>query len=273
MNRIKNSVKCLSPLILLFSSWAQAGLVISSVAPGLDIEAGIEMISEAGDLDGATQNASMELMSSNIQTTSDITGLAVTGSNPLQGSLLNLDDGIGLDASVAGADAETDFYFDIFVDLMNNSIDDYIVDFQLDYSAILSGTGADAFAEIELNIEDMLDEIFGTTLLVDTVFGNEIDGDPTGNDGGTMIIDNSVMFSINLAAGMSESLTGLWDLRGGDFDQGSFAAELDVFLSVVDVHVEPGTPNEVPEPGFGLFLLGLGIAVRFRFAQLTKGTK
>jgi hypothetical protein len=210
----------------------------------------------------ATQTATMESILGGSLSTSTVNNVAVTGNNPHGGRLTDINDGIGLNASVSsnGIGFAEAFVFDYNFTLSNSSAtEDYTISFAIDYnSSVNSADGA--FIDNRLILENPA-EFFISDLTTDTDpnNGNEKNGVDTGRDGGVESDSGLFTFDIVVLAGQMAMFTGEIKIDGEVFDpQGLMSALNDSFIYVSAVTgSSPPTqpPIDVPAPSTPLLLL------------------
>lgn len=224
-----------------------------------------------------TQDGSFRAVQGGATSSSTFTGPTVSGGNPLSGTLTDLGDGFGFIGRASASGDNTPgaplygIGIDVGLNVANNSgTDTYKVTFNIDFSHQVNSAGDDAYADSNFTVFDRAgnQDIFFTDLLSDTLFGNEIGGQPTGSSGGAMSEAGPFSFAITLLAGQSflfdPTLHDLsWTLTGGSFAQNASSSTLlDAYISIAAVEnlTGPGPgPNPTPEPAT-LALLGLGLA-------------
>ncbi len=209
----------------------------------------------------ATQTAIMESILGGTSSTSTVNNVAVTGSNPHGGQLTDINDGIGLNASVSseGIGSIEAFIFDYNFALSNASLtEDYTISFAINYNTSVDST-VDAFIDNRLILENP-GEFFFSDLTSDTDNGNEKNGLATGNNGGSESDSGLFTFDIVVLAGQIATFTGEIKIDGETFDsQGFITGVNDSFIYVSAVSgSSPPPPIDVPAPNTPLlFLTGL----------------
>lgn len=183
---------------------------------------------------------------------------ATIGTNPLNATLTDIGDGIGVDASMSGQfnglQLAGPMFFDYVLSLLNTSLTDtFIVTFRADVANSVSATGPDAYATSSISVlDDALAEVYFSDFRIDTF------NTGPANNFMEASVDNT--FAITLTPGASAGFTALQTLEGGVFEDGVFGAGLRAFLSIESVARQGGGPNPVPLPG-SLPLLGLGLGL------------
>lgn len=214
-----------------------------------------------------TTSGTFDLTSGTSTTTSTYSGATVTGADPLAGSLTDIGDGFGFDGIARVTDDEFKIGFDTSLDVSNNSAtDSYEVVFGLDFDNMVNADGSDAFADSELTLDIDFIEAFFSDLLSDTMFGDEVGGDPTDPATfGASLMDSAIgrLFTLTLNPGDTIDMLLSWTLKGEDFDGGLAEADLSAFLYVDSVSnitspPPPPPPSGVPEAGT-LFLFSAGL--------------
>jgi len=209
----------------------------------------------------ATQTATMESILGGTLSTSTVNNVTVSGNNPLGGQLTEINDGIGLEASVSsnGIGFVDAFVFDYNFALSNSSAtEDYTISFAIDYNSSVN-SAVNAFIDNRLILEDPA-EFFFSDLTTDTFFGNEKNGVDTGNFGGVESDSGLFTFDIVVLAGQMATFTGEVKIDGEVFDgQGLMSALNDSFIYVSAVvgstAPPPPPPTNVPAPSTPLLLL------------------
>lgn len=205
-----------------------------------------------------------DVVEGGVTTQSTYSDSTVTGSNPLLGTLTDINDGIGFTgvASAAGNDlgpGEFAIGFDTYLNLTNNSATDaYEVVFKLNFSNTVNADGADGVSDSELTLDADGSEIFFSDLISDTLNGDEDGGNLTGGFGDPLSDSGDAFFTFLLNPTDMLDLDMAWTLTGGDFAQGLAEADLSAFLSVYSVTLQGGPPVPTPLPAT-FFLVGLGL--------------
>lgn len=254
-----------SMVVLLSGLSAKA----APVPLGLQIVGNVSLdtLNSLPSVGSATQTGTLSLVSGGVLSSSSFTGLPTSISPAaLSGGLIQTGDRIGarfsMSAISTGGTSQTDGLFaDYSLSLSNSSATS---SFTLVFAALIqnsvTASGDDAFAFSDISVRDALNnEIYFSDLRVDTVNpGGNLDASSPGNT-----------FSVVLAPGENMTLTALQRQRGGVFAAGSYAAELDAFLSLQSVSSD-GTENQVPLPGtlplLAGGLLALALSRRRRFS-------
>ena len=237
-------------LITFVSFHASAALIPSDLEVTGNVSFGVDSVSASGN---ASQTATLESVLGGSSSTTTVSGLTVTGANPLGGLLLNTNDGVGADASIsgsAGGSAEG-FFFDFLFSMTNTSLtDSFQIFFELVFTNTTSASGADAYADAEIILEDELNnELFFSDLTSDTFFGDEKNGTGLPSQGATLSDSGTVLFNFILAANSSNSFTTEIKLEGIDIDgSGSFSADTSAFIRVVGTENLTPPVNKVPAP-------------------------
>lgn len=203
-----------------------------------------------------SQTGSFSVTAGGTTTTSTFSGTTVSGDDPLSGTLTNIGDGFGI-AGTVNAAFESEFEIGIDIDpwsITNNSATTpYRITFNVNFSNVVDSGGPDAYADSEFTIKVGGSEVFFSDVISDTVNGNEIGGNPTGDFGGSVNDIDLISFKVLVDPMTTVGLTGAWSLEGGVFESSGFAsAAFDAAISVENV-------APVPLPGT-LILLGTGLA-------------
>jgi len=211
---------------------------------------------------GATQSGNINATQGGVNSSSPYSGATAPATNPLNGTLSNTGDGFGFSGS-AFAPAGGDQYgigIDLGINLANSSATTtYVVVFRVDFSNQVNAGGNDAYTESEFSIKDaLLNELFFTHLISDTLFENQKNGNYTGAFGGIESDNGFSTLTFTLNPGASLSFDGTWTLRSLVND-GNASADLTTFISVDSVTGRGGNPNPVPAPAT-LLLVMLGAA-------------
>lgn len=252
MNKIK--LGCSAIICLVISHFSYAGTITTD----LSIDAGIELTSGATDGIGSL-DGSMTLVSGGTTTTSTITA-AIATINPLLGSLTDTGDGIGADATLFDNDYGEGF-FSGFINITNTSTTDYNVYFDINYDLLIDVASTDAFLDSNLSLDNdtLNSELFGTSVIVDTFFGNAIDGIDTGNFGGIeQILPSILTVGVSVSQGQTVNLSSQFDLTGMDLEGDGFSGNFATMISVARIESLGQPPKPIPEPSqILLMLIGL----------------
>jgi len=237
-------------LITFVSFHASAALIPSDLEVTGNVSFGVDSVSASGN---ASQTATLESVLGGSSSITTVSGLTVTGANPLGGLMLNTNDGVGADASISGsAGGSTEgFFFDFLFSMTNTSLtDSFQIFFELVFTNSTSASGADAYADAEIILEDELNnELFFSDLTSDTLFGDEKNGSGLPTQGATLSDSGTFLFNFILAANSSNSFTTEIKLGAMDFDgSGSFSADTSAFIRVVGTENLTPPVNKVPAP-------------------------
>jgi len=219
---------------------------------------------------GATQSGNLNTTQAGANSNSTFSGATAPTSNPLSGAFTQTGDGLGF-SGVAHGDSGDQYGIgiDLGFALANASLTNtYKVTFRVDFGHQINAAGDDSYTESEFFIENaLLNQIFFTHLVSDTVFGNQINGVTNGDFGGNVVDPGAfAMFDFILNPGSNLAFSGNWTLRSV-INSGSADAALTAFVSVDSVtqvnsgpgpDLDPGPgPTPVPEPAsWLLFLIG-----------------
>jgi len=228
----------------------------------------------------ATQTGTLSRTIGGATTTSTINGVTVTGANPLGGTLTDIGDGLGILFNTGGSfPAENPLFGgDYTIDIANTSATDtFKITFKVNFSNTVNASGADAFAQSKLSVQDVtmnptITELFFTDLISDTVNGNMKNGTTLGSSGGPLDDIGMTFVDITVAPGATINLQALQNVKGGAFAAGSqYSAGLDTSISVNAVMDLTQPPTPIPEPGtlalFGTGLVGVMLYLRRRSAH------
>jgi len=253
-----------APLLVLAISTAHAVPITSdlSISGSVTFDQGFA----AGEFfGGATQSGNINVTQGGMNTSNTYSGATAPVNNPLNGTLTNTGDGFGF-SGVASAPASGNQYgigIDLGINLANSSTTTtYVAVFRVDFSNLVNAGGNDAYTESEFSIKDaLLNELFFTHLISDTLNKNQKNGNDTGASGGSESDNGSILLTFTLNPLASLSFDGAWTLRSLVND-GSASADLSAFISVDSVTGRGVTPNPVPVPAtLLLFMLG-AVAMR-----------
>jgi hypothetical protein len=192
--------------------------------------------------------------------------------NPQEGWLTHTGDGVGatLNATNSGFDTGLAVGVDLLLDMMNSSLDDYLVTVRFDFSNQVNATGNDAYADSEFSVEDSDGEFLFTDLVSDTVYGNQVNDAYPASYGGILTDSYNNTINFFLGAGESETIFGMYTMLGEVYGSGVSTTDFNAFISIESVTNLGGgpDPNAVPIPAalplFGSGLLALA-AIRRRF--------
>lgn len=190
--------------------------------------------------------------------------------NPMTGALTDTGDGVGFSTNVdAGFPAGVpisgrayNFVSDVRVDLANNSTNGvFTVTMQVDFNETVDVEGADAFAELEFDLEVDNQDVFRTELLSDSFFGDEIDGVNQGTFGTQLARSGTFFFDVVLNPGDAALVQGFYSWDGAVYDGTASLADASIDLSIAGVTCvgECTLPSPVPLPG-AVWLLASGLS-------------
>lgn len=210
----------------------------------------------------ASQTATMKSLLGGTLSTSSVDNLTVTGTNPHGGQLTDINDGIGLNASVSsdGIGEVPIFVFDYDFGMSNASLtEDYTISFAINYDTSVdsSANTEDAFIDNRVNLYNPA-EFFFSDLTSDTLFGNEKNGVITGNFGGVEADSGLFSFDIVLLAGQTVNFTGEVKIVGEVSGQDMMSGFNDSFIylsGVTGSSPPPSPPTDVPTPSTPVLLL------------------
>ena len=262
---------------LLAASAGAYAVPFASITPGLTASGQVEL--SIADSDGnVTQTGQIRTVQGGSTTSRGFTTAPgsnnTTGptTNPLPGTLTDINDGFGASTDLDGlfkAVPAYQFLADITLDLGNTSAGDtYKVTVKVDYSHAVNAGGNAAFADLELDVElNNVDVITPLQVLSDTLLGDEKDGTVLGTFGAPISDIDMFTFDIVLGPGATGQVTAGWEWEGavsGDADPRSSKVDgiLDLTIDSVMCQSGPGCaapPAPAPEPGT-LALLGFGLA-------------
>ncbi|MGB5395621.1 MAG: hypothetical protein WBN96_00590, partial [Gammaproteobacteria bacterium] len=219
---------------------AAAALVLNlSIAHALPVGVDISGDNLFDDVNSFNGTGSFFITSGGTTTTSSYDDTsAVTGANPLSGNLTQVFDGFGFDGAASITDDEFLIGFDTTINVANNSLAIQTIEFRLDFSNLVSATGADAYADSELVLQQKLPgefsftEIFFSDLVSDSFNGDTFNGNATGTMGVQQSDMGVFFFSLLLNPAEQADLRLIWTLNGGDYAGGLAEAELNASLKV-----------------------------------------
>lgn len=237
----------------------------------------------------ASQSGTLTQILGGASTTTSLNGTAITGTDPLAGTLTDIGDGFGISFNASGTFGGTgtvseidELFGDYAFTLKNNSATDtFTVNLKLTFDNLVNALGSDAFAQSFIRIADAgNNEQFFSMLSSDSFNGNTKFVFPDGinnvalGSGGTLTDAGPILLSFVLAPG---ALVNLGDnsfelnVDGGAFQPGFFNVAVSTLLTVDSV-VKQGTPppNPISEPQTFLQLL-IGFLMA-RHAMLRKPT-
>ena len=215
---------------------------------------------------GAIQGGTLTQIIGGVTTTT-----TVTGTNPLAGTLTDINDGFGIALNASGssttATSEIDELFGDYSFVIKNDslIDTYIVNLKLAYDNRVTASGTDAYGNSEISLDNVTggSEIFFSGLSSDTIIGNRKFVFPdantnlaSGSFGGSLTDIGSLILSFTLAPGATVNLgDGSFEvnLDGGAFAQGSFSAAVTTLLTVDSVTKQQTTPPNAAGAGNTLY--------------------
>jgi len=264
--------------------------VVNATVIDPDISIDWETIFDDGFSFGSTSGAIINKEEGAATATTTFAGSTVTGVNPLEGAATNTGDGFRIEGSgkESGIGEEFAVGIDSHMDISNASASStFEVVLKLVHSNTVDSKGVDAFADSEFTVDLDLEpsvagpisEMFFSDVVSDTMFGNEIGGDPTGFFGGEVSVTGTDLFTFILAPLEAISLDFIWTVEGGvfedfvDFPEGddgfaSFDSFFDLsIVSVTDTATPP--PSTVPIPGV-LVLFGIGLFSLLGFTRIRK---
>ncbi|MBT8446916.1 MAG: hypothetical protein KJO38_07200, partial [Gammaproteobacteria bacterium] len=149
-----SSAAIIAPLILAPTT------ATAAFDPGIVINASAQLDTSAPTSGSPSQSATLSLTSGGAPVTpTTYDGTTVSGNNPLQGTLTDIGDSIGISLSADGAEGDESLFFGEFLlDLTNTTGTDYKVflGFTTTNSVVLPGgvVGDDAFGINEFYMED-----------------------------------------------------------------------------------------------------------------------
>jgi hypothetical protein len=251
----QKGVQLLAPMALaaaMFLPWTNAqalpftsDIAITGAADFVDVWA------QAIDVD---QTGSYSVTQSGATITNTITGVAVTGGDPLAATLTQTGDGFGITANAASTTLGADGEFPVGVDFViaNNSISSiYKITLQFDYDHSVDADGDDAFAISEYSLFDntLAMDLFFRRVISDTVFGDEKNGANLAT-AGDLVADSGIVFlDLIINPGELFDLTLRYDLSTGipSGSTGLIDASFSSFLSIAGVErVENGAVVSAP---------------------------
>ncbi len=185
----------------------------------------------------------------------------------LTGNLTALEDFIGATLFVTGGGGdETDvpaLAADVFVEMTNTSaVDSYLVTFNVLFmNSIYADLDASAMAIIDI-LDNEGDTLYASSLFVDTLLGNEVNGVETGDFGGQEVDEGDYQVSFLLTPNSSTSFSA--SLFGSAT---AFTADANVSFLTSSGFVLTGVErvaNAVPEPTALALLAGGLLMLRLR---------
>ncbi len=240
----------------------------TSIDPALSIVGNIEFVDGLATFQpGTTHTTTMTAVSGGTTTATVIDGETVTGNNPLDVPLTMINDGLGITSAVRSVFAVLEdspqyaFPFDINVEVTNTSATDT---FRLVFRAVISqfvnADGGDSLAEANFSLHDVTipdrpAELFFSGITSDTSLGDVVDRVSQESFGEPLSADKQTLLSFVLPPGGNLVLLGLFDARGGVFDDpGTTRLDSTTFLSIHEV-TNLATPPAVPLPGAALLFV------------------
>lgn len=261
-------------LTLLTPAAAQAVAFSSDVAisAGVSFDTGYAISNFFGD---ASQGGSLSLVQGGVSNMSTYLGAAVTGNNPISGSLSDLGDGVGFTSSATSSYTGVDsgFGVNIVMDLSitNHSASDiYKVSFNVLFQNQVNSSGPNGYADSTFEAQNPVDvgNLFASRVVSDTLFGNTKGGVDLGTFGGVVSDSGPTSFFLTLAPGQTvtfapgaihATVLGLTLLD--PTDPAASSSSSTTFGGFIAVAAVENLTSPVPEPStlamFGIGLLGL----------------
>jgi len=218
-------------------------------------------------VDQATNSGAMTVNVGGIPITTTYTNSTPSGANPLIGTLTHIGDGFSLTGTAAGAaSAAHDAQFAVGIDaamMIINASSTFPceVTVGIDFNNAVNSAGTEAYVDSEFTLDQTPPgaEVFFTDIVTDTLYGNEVGGDPIAGYGGPVSESGTDMLVLTLNPGESFTLDGDWTMEGGAYSDASSLATLEDFRVTLTID----EAFLVPEPA-SLALLGAGLAALAR---------
>ncbi|MDD5327068.1 MAG: PEP-CTERM sorting domain-containing protein [Phycisphaerae bacterium] len=254
-------------MFLVFAVVTLQGVdALAVFSPDISITGNVEYDTGFADSYRASLTGGFSKTAGGAVTNSTFNVAAVTGGNPLAGTLTSIGDGFGFSANGAGnltVNDESEFAagFDMMLNITNNSLTfPYWITFNLNFSNSVTSSGADTYTSSEFTLDDPTGEIFFTDLLSDAANGNEVGGVSVGGYGGNLNDSGTPSFTKLLGPGETWFYDGAFTMEGGAYENpsscsGGFSAN----FTVTDV------TQVVPEPATAILIsIGAACANRMR---------
>lgn len=239
-------------LLIFLMPWQTAHAVAFSA--DISISGSITFDDTNSSVAGTTQGGSLSSIIGGLADSSSISGVTVMGAGTLSGNLTDIGDGFGSSFTMTGnqINQEGELFSDYLFNISNSSAtDQYQVTLAIDFRNLVDADGINSFADAQTSIQNdlTLAELFFTDLTSDVLFGDRENGTALASFGTSLADSGLVMLDLLLNPLASVDLSGINELKGGVFDNGSsFTGELHSFISVANV-VNLTNPNPNPNPG------------------------